>query len=232
MAKFGWEECKEEKIPTHPSKRFDREGMISRIKKKMAYTHSREVISKLSDSTTINIEGVHLTLYQGDICELGVDAIVNAANTYLRGGGGVDGFIHRAAGEEKLVSQMEKQYPKGCSYGECCMSESFKLPCAAIFHTVGPQECMNDPLLASCYTSCLDELQGLKMRSIAFPAISCGVFAYSEDIKRACKVAVDCTIEWIKQKQVKSGTTLKNVVFVCFSDDMYSTYKSYFRKLK
>ncbi|GKT31816.1 hypothetical protein ADUPG1_006161 [Aduncisulcus paluster] len=219
----------EERRDTLPAKTFDRVSMIKRIKEKMKHSHSKETLAQLESCNSIIVEGVQLVIFPGNICTLGVDAIVNAANIRLRGGGGVDGFIHRGAGAKELVGQMVEQYPRGCSYGECCMSESFKLPCASIFHTVGPMSKMNDPLLASCYTSCLDELHGLKMRSIAFPAISCGAYAYSEDVKRACEVAVTATIDWIKKT---SDKTLKCVVFVCFDRSVKKAFEKKFYSLR
>jgi O-acetyl-ADP-ribose deacetylase (regulator of RNase III) len=165
-----------------------------------------------------------LKVMQGDITRLEVDAIVNAANTSLLGGGGVDGAIHRAAGPQLLT---ECRTIGGCPTGEARITKGYKLPARHVIHTVGPVY-RNTPadsqLLSSCYRSCLQLANENDIRSIAFPAISCGVYGYP--IQEACKIAVDTTLNFLAEH-----TAIEQVVFILFSESDYQIYQTYVEHL-
>jgi O-acetyl-ADP-ribose deacetylase (regulator of RNase III) len=154
----------------------------------------------------------------GDITKLHVDAIVNAANTSLLGGGGVDGAIHRAAGPE-LLEACRKLH--GCKTGDAKATPGFRLPAKWVFHAVGPVwsggNHNEDELLAGCYRRALSLAAEHKARSIAFPAISTGVYSFPPD--RAARIAIDT----VKAHVDSSAVELVN--FVCFSNDTLRIYE-------
>ncbi len=163
-------------------------------------------------------------IQQGDITRLEVDAIVNAANTRLLGGGGVDGAIHRAAGPELLA---ECRGLGGCPTGEARLTKGYRLPARYVIHTVGPvyRGRPEDPrLLESCYVNTLKLAAGRQLESIAFPAISCGVYGYP--LEAACKIAVDTTLAFLA-----NHPGLQRVVFVLFSDSDRRVYEDYLKSL-
>ena len=154
----------------------------------------------------------------GDITTLAVDAIVNAANSSLLGGGGVDGAIHRAAGPALLEACRKLN---GCATGDAKATPGFLLPAKWIFHAVGPVwrggAHGEDALLASCYRRCMDLASELHVHSIAFPAISTGVYAFP--IERAARIA----IATVNASLADSG--VQDVTFVCFDQTTLSIYQ-------
>ncbi len=162
---------------------------------------------------------------QGDITREQVDAIVNAANSSLLGGGGVDGAIHNAAGPE-LVAYCRTL--GGCPTGEAKITPGFKLPARWVIHTVGPiwqggghQE---EALLASCYQKSLALAEQHNLRTIAFPAISTGIYGFP--LERAAAIAVSET------KRFLDGHALpQQVIFMCFSERAYQVYLDAMQRL-
>jgi len=154
---------------------------------------------------------------QGDITRESVDAVVNAANTSLLGGGGVDGAIHRAAGPELL---QECRTLGGCPTGEARITRGYRLPAKHVIHTVGPVwDGGEEKLLAQCYRSCFRRLEEHGLRSIAFPAISCG--AYGFPIDRAAAIA----LTEIK-RFLESNKEVERVAVVCYTDEVHEAYQA------
>src|SRR5213593_2371247 len=161
-----------------------------------------------------------IEIVEGDITRQEVDAIVNAANTTLLGGGGVDGAIHRAAGPELLE---ECRQLNGCATGEAKITRGYRLPAKWVIHTVGPVwrdgHRGEDELLANCYRNCFALAEKHAIRTIAFPSISTG--AYRFPIERAAKIAV---------REAKcffgKSNAIEKVVFVCFGKPAYECYLS------
>ena len=157
-----------------------------------------------------------IEIVQGDITKLEVDAIVNAANSSLLGGGGVDGAIHRAAGPELLA---ECRTLGGCSTGDAKVTSGYNLPARYVIHTVGPVwrgGMDGEPeLLASCYRRSLELANHLELKSIAFPAISTGIYGFPK--QQAATIAV---------KEVRSNLgNLDRVLFVCFDSETAEIYR-------
>ncbi|MGA7314402.1 MAG: O-acetyl-ADP-ribose deacetylase [Silvibacterium sp.] len=154
----------------------------------------------------------------GDITCLAVDAIVNAANNSLLGGGGVDGAIHRAAGRElqEACSRL-----KGCATGDAKATPGFRLQATWVFHAVGPiwtdGQHGEDDLLASCYRRCLELARHHHVKSIAFPAISTGVYGFPAE--RAARIAIESI------RANAEGQGVEVVKFVCFDENTLSIYK-------
>ena len=159
-----------------------------------------------------------IKIFKGDITKLEVDAIVNAANRSLLGGGGVDGAIHKAAGHELLE---ECRTLNGCSTGEAKITNAYRLPCKHVIHTVGPVwsggKYDENQLLKSCYKESIKLAEKYKLQSIAFPNISTGVYRYPK--KEAAEIAIK-TI----QKQLRKCKYLKEVVFCVFDDENLELY--------
>jgi O-acetyl-ADP-ribose deacetylase (regulator of RNase III) len=155
----------------------------------------------------------------GDITQLEVDAIVNAANTSLLGGGGVDGAIHKAAGPELLEYCRNL---KGCVTGEAKITPGFKLPAKYIIHTPGPiwreGRANEDVLLANCYKNSLKLAVENNIKTIAFPAISTGVYGFP--VKRAANIALDEATTFLSKNK-----KIEKIIFICYDITTFDVYK-------
>jgi O-acetyl-ADP-ribose deacetylase (regulator of RNase III) len=165
-----------------------------------------------------------IEVVQGDITKQHVEAIVNAANNSLLGGGGVDGAIHRVAGPE-LLEECRKL--KGCPTGEAKITRGYRLPAKWVIHTVGPiwrgGNYKEDEYLAKCYQSCFALLEKHLLKAVAFPSISTG--AYRFPLERATKIAVTENINFLKRNNF-----VKKIIFVCFNNRVYDCYVSELKK--
>ncbi|HIJ79148.1 MAG: O-acetyl-ADP-ribose deacetylase [Desulfobulbaceae bacterium] len=159
-----------------------------------------------------------IRLSKDDITTIKVDAIVNAANNSLLGGGGVDGAIHRVAGPQLLA---ECRTLGGCRTGEAKITRGYNLPAGYVIHTVGPiwrGGAENEPeLLAACYRSCFNLLREYKLTTVAFPAISTGVYGYPKE--DAAEIAIEETM-----KALAINQAIKTVFFVCFNRETEAAY--------
>jgi O-acetyl-ADP-ribose deacetylase (regulator of RNase III) len=161
-----------------------------------------------------------IDILRGDITKLDVDAIVNAANTTLLGGGGVDGAIHRAAGPELL---MECRTLGGCRPGEAKITRGYRLPARFVIHTVGPVwrggTHGEAETLANCYQNSLQVAVENGIKTIAFPAISCGAYGYP--IQEAATIALKTAREFLANKN-----EIEKVIFVVWGDEIYEAYRA------
>jgi O-acetyl-ADP-ribose deacetylase (regulator of RNase III) len=160
-----------------------------------------------------------IDIVRGDITTFDVDAIVNAANTTLLGGGGVDGAIHRAAGPELLA---ECRTLGGCQPGEAKLTRGYRLPARFVIHTVGPVwrggKRREPQILANCCRNSLQLAVDNRIKTIAFPAISCGAYGYP--IQEATRIAVEATREFLGEND-----KIDKVLFVLWSEDIYEAYR-------
>ncbi|MFA5087888.1 MAG: O-acetyl-ADP-ribose deacetylase [Candidatus Omnitrophota bacterium] len=162
-----------------------------------------------------------LELLLGDITAVEVDAIVNAANSSLLGGGGVDGAIHRAAGKDLLE---ECRLLGGCPSGDAKITKGYKLPARFVIHAVGPVwrggGKKERELLSSCYRRSLEVAASHGIKSVAFPCISTGVYRFPKET--AARIAVDTVKDFTEKSK-----SIDRVVFVCFSEMDYDIYRSF-----
>lgn len=160
-----------------------------------------------------------IEIIKGDITKLKVDAIVNAANKSLLGGGGVDGAIHRAAGKDLVA---ECRTLNGCETGQSKITKGYNLPAKYVIHTVGPVWYggdRNEPeLLRSCYISALSLAKENNIKTIAFPAISCGVYRFP--IEEACKIAFDSVNEFISKSDC-----FEKIIFIDINENIIKIYE-------
>ncbi len=165
-----------------------------------------------------------IEIIRGDITTLDVDAIVNAANPTLLGGGGVDGAIHRAAGPELLA---ECRGLGGCEPGKAKFTRGYGLPARFVIHTVGPiwhgGKRGEARILANCYRNSLRLAVENEIKTIAFPAISCGAYGYP--IEQAAQIALETTREFLAATQ-----NIHRVIFVLWGDDVYDAYREALQK--
>jgi O-acetyl-ADP-ribose deacetylase (regulator of RNase III) len=166
-----------------------------------------------------------IAILKSDITTLAVDAIVNAANTSLLGGGGVDGAIHRAAGPELVA---ECQMLGGCATGKAKLTDGYCLPAKNIIHAVGPVwnggKNGEPELLASCYRSCFAIARAHDLRTLAFPAISCGVYRFPVDL--AAEIALHETAE-----ELSKNNSIEKIIFACLDESVYASYQRAVQKL-
>ncbi|MBI5807702.1 MAG: O-acetyl-ADP-ribose deacetylase [Ignavibacteriales bacterium] len=163
---------------------------------------------------------MEIKLVKGDITKISVDAIVNAANSSLMGGGGVDGAIHRAGGKiihDECMKIVEKQ--GGCPTGEAVYTSAGNLPAKFVIHTVGPiwygGKRNEEDLLKSCYINSLKLAENLNLKTISFPNISTGVYHFPKE--KAAKIAIDSVKSF-------SSKNIETVYFVCFDEENYQIY--------
>ena len=168
----------------------------------------------------------YIEILMGDITRQAVDAIVNAANSSLLGGGGVDGAIHRAAGP-KLLEECRTLH--GCETGEAKITKGYNLPATFVIHAVGPVYSGKNPqeeteLLKNCYRNCIRIANEHGLHSIAFPSISTGAYGYP--IEKACRTALQTVKE-----ELESTTALEQVIFVTFSHSDFQKYQEAYREI-
>src|SRR5271157_1348830 len=161
-----------------------------------------------------------MQVIQADITTLKVDAIVNAANQSLLGGGGVDGAIHRAAGPDLLN---ECRALGGCPTGEARITKGYRLPARYVIHAVGPRYRAGNhgepERLASCYRNSLELAVAHEVKTIAFPAISCGIYGYP--IPDAARIAIDTVSAFLAEDR-----TIDQVIFACFGTDVLGAFQA------
>lgn len=174
---------------------------------------------------------MQIEIIKADITEIEVDAIVNAANSSLLGGGGVDGAIHRKGGKEILDECMKiRNKQGGCKVGEAVITTAGNLPSKFVIHTVGPRwNTFSDNnsdkaiLLENCYKSCLELAIEKSIKTIAFPNISTGIYHFPKD--KAAEIAIKTVNEFDKKNKIDT------IKFVCFDDENFNLYNNLIKKL-
>ncbi len=204
----------------HLAKIIDNKDILASVKR-IAAIKTDIVMGNTNNYDKLKMNN-SIAVIQGDITQQKVDAIVNAANNSLLGGGGVDGAIHKAAGSE-LLKECRKL--NGCATGEAKITKGYNLPAKWVIHTVGPiwygGSQGEDESLASCYRSCLEiaQQQQYQIKAIAFSAISTGVYGFP--VERAARIAAREI-----QRFLESNNSLEQVILVCFSKSSYDSYLS------
>jgi O-acetyl-ADP-ribose deacetylase len=178
----------------------------------------------MSSDFMIQLGLAHLQLIKGDITQIRVDAIVNAANSQLAGGGGVDGAIHRAGGPDLMVELDQIRARIGqCPTGEAVVTGAGNLPAKYVFHAVGPRyrdgQHGEATLLAACYRNCLKLGAERDVKSISFPSISTGIYGYP--VADAAKIAIRTVVDWLRE----NSTPIHTVKLVQFSEDDHNLYR-------
>lgn len=175
----------------------------------------------------VSIQGRTLELAVGDITEQHLDAIVNAANSHLAGGGGVDGAIHRRGGPT-IMAETAKRYPQGCPTGSAVITAAGNLPARHVIHAVGPRwsggSAGEAELLAGAYTSALTLASQHRCKSVALPALSCGVYGYPVDL--ASRIALSTTRSFLER-----DPTVELARFVLFSEGIYGAFAAALEEL-
>jgi O-acetyl-ADP-ribose deacetylase (regulator of RNase III) len=185
----------------------------------------------MSSDFSIQLGLSHLQLLKGDITKIKVDAIVNAANSQLAGGGGVDGAIHRAGGPE-LMRELDviREREGGCPTGSVVVTSAGNLPAKYVFHAVGPRyrdgRHGEHELLASCYVSCLRLAEEHEAKSMSFPSISTGIYGFP--IEEAAGIAVRTVANWLREHR----GPLHTVKLVQFSDADHQIYREHALRLR
>jgi len=188
----------------------DKTGISKEEKQKI----ERKLLADFEVDDSLDLSG-KVSLYPGDITKLEVDAIVNAANNSLLGGGGVDGAIHKAAGEHLIE---ENKTLGGCKNGEAKISGGYKLPAKYIISTVGPRG-ENPEILELAYTNCLNLMLENGLRTIAFPCMSTGVYGYPQ--KKACNVALRTVRMWLQENHQE----VDRIIFCLFTQEDTKLYR-------
>ncbi len=170
-----------------------------------------------------------ILLQKGDITKLRADAIVNAANSSLMGGGGVDGAIHKAGGPSILAECIEiRKKQGGCKTGQTVITNAGNLPCKKVIHTVGPMyqngKQNEELLLANCYTNSLKLAVENGLRSVAFPNISTGIYHFPKP--KASQIAVSTVQNFV----AANPGAFSEIIFICYDDENYSLYKTLLQK--
>jgi len=183
-----------------------------------------------SERVERRVGGTVVALIRSDITTVAVDAIVNAANHSLMGGGGVDGAIHQAGGPQILEECLQIRKRQGdCRTGEAVITNAGRLPSQYVIHTVGPiwsDGTHEEPLLlADCYRNSLTLAEEYDAKSVAFPNISTGVYRFPKD--QAARIAVDTVASYLGGK----ASAFTEVVFVCFDQENYNLYRAEFQRL-
>jgi O-acetyl-ADP-ribose deacetylase (regulator of RNase III) len=179
----------------------------------------------------VKIHNTTIEVVRGSVLDQNVDAIVNAANTGMRGGGGVDGAIHRAAGPG-LLQELKQVAPSGAATGTAVLTRGHNLQQPYIIHTPGPvwstqnaAEC--EKLLRSCYRLCLETAEEKQLQSLAFCSISTGVYGYP--IEQAAPAAVETVTEYLKSQP---QTSLRAIIFAMFGEQEYQTFQAALEELR
>ncbi|USB33913.1 O-acetyl-ADP-ribose deacetylase [Paenibacillus sp. YPG26] len=180
----------------------------------------------MSDSLQIN--QTNISVIKGDITTITADVIVNAANSSLLGGGGVDGAIHQAGGRSILEECLRiRERQGGCAVGEAVITTAGNLPARHVIHTVGPVWNGGNQgearLLASCYRSSLNLASEYKAKSIAFPNISTGIYRYPKPL--AAEIALEAVIDYLNSVSARART-LEQIYFVCYDDENLEIYRN------